>query len=163
MANVQHFSRVCLLTVSTFGLIGVAGCSDTDHDADSRPHRVERIETTTINHPANDHDGRYQDRLDRDRDRGPQAERLDRRGLPRDAMMLEEGRGSLSTRARDTGTIYLYDMDDNRVVWSGQIERGDRFAIDPDADSAMVNGRMVYHDDSVRRHRHQIYIDTNPR
>lgn len=154
------------INISCAALSGVlfigAGCSDNDRDRDDSARRVERIEETRISRPPADRDSDYPDRSGRI-DRTPPAERLDRRGVPRDALLLQEGSGGLTVRPRDAGTIYLYDTDDNRVVWSGQIDRGDRFSIESDADSAMINGRTVYHDQNVRRHRHQVFIDTNSR
>ena len=158
--------QVSALSVSGAVFGGLVGCSA---EVDTHPDhvdRVERIETTRVERPVQTPPPVIVER-DRYPDRYPpvppqdRPEVLDRRGVPRDAVMLQEGGGSIGVRARNNGTIYLYDIDDQRVVWSGQIRDGDRFSLDADADTAALNGRSVYHDESVRRHRHRIFIDTN--
>jgi len=161
------------LSVSAAVFGGLVGCTA---EVDTHPDhvdRVERVETTRVERPAPvvverqsppvvvERDTRYYP--DRYPPVPPQErpEVLDRRGVPRDAVMLQEGGGSIGVRARNNGTVYLYDIEDQRVVWSGQIRNGDRFSLDADADTAAINGRSVYHDESVRRHRHRIFIDTN--
>jgi len=166
-----QFIQVSALSVTGAMFGGLVGCSA---EVDTHPDhvdRVERVETTRVERPAPVIVERQAPPVVVERDRYPdryppvppqdRPETLDRRGLPRDAVMLQEGGGSIGVRARNNGTLYLYDIEDQRVVWSGQIRDGERFSLDSDADSAAINGRTVYRDESVRRHRHRIFIDTD--
>jgi hypothetical protein len=164
---ISRIGRWCLVAASAAALAGCSAEIDTD-----RPHRVERVETTrveqqpapppvVISRPEPRYEPPPQPRYEPPP--APRGERLDRQGVPRDAVLLEEGPGRLNARANQSGTVYLYDIDDGRVVWSGNVERGDAIRLDADADAASINGRIVYRDESVRRHRHRIFIDTNPR
>ena len=159
------------LSVSAAVFGGLVGCTA---EVDTHPDhvdRVERVETTRVERTPPVVVERQAPPVIVERDRYPdryppvpaqeRPEVLDRRGVPRDAVMLQEGPGSIGIRARNNGTVYLFDIEDQRVVWSGQIRDGDRFSLDADADTAALNGRSVYHDESVRRHRHRIFIDTN--
>jgi hypothetical protein len=79
--------------------------------------------------------------------------------VPRSAELLREGSGELSVRASSDGRAYLYDADAARVVWSGNVQRGQLITIDPDNDRAAIEGTVVFDRNLERKHTHRIYLD----
>jgi hypothetical protein len=102
---------------------------------------------------CNDYD--FDDMFDGDRDR---EVRIERDRIPSSARMLDGGHGEVSARVQDRGMAYIYDVNDQRVIWTGPVREGDRITIDPENDRAAVNGDTVYKSNLVRDHEHRIYI-----
>jgi hypothetical protein len=121
--------RCIALTLAAVMTVGLTGCSDLLDDESSDDSRTSRNDTLTIS------------------------------GIPRSADLLEEGRGTLSVRAADDGRVYLFDAEDGRVVWSGRIEKGQRFTVSPDNDRAAIDGQVVYERNLERKHTHRVYFD----
>jgi hypothetical protein len=102
---------------------------------------------------------------DDDDDRGTdRIGRTDRRtdtttGVPATASRVEEGRGELSYRAEDDGTVYLYDADGRLHLDTQRVKRGQRYTIAPDRDVATLDGRIVWDRDMDPKHTHRIYFD----
>ena len=124
---------------------------------------------------------RERDRLsrrDRDRDRDPdlvigrdrdRAGRLDDRSarrprgmaeIPDGAIKVEGGEGALLNYepSRD-GVMYVYDADDDRVIYVSRVRERERFRLDPEAGRATINSRTVFRSDLNPRHRYQLYFD----
>jgi len=91
-------------------------------------------------------------RFDRDTDHG------DRR-LPRNAEPVAQGTGELRWRAPSDGHLYVYDADDDRLLFEQRVRRGDDVDVSPERDRIMLDDRTVYERDLVRRHAHRIYFD----
>jgi len=129
MTHVARTVRCLALTVAVILSIGLAGCEMFEGD-------------------------------DNDNDRST-SERRDTlsSSVPRSAELLREGSGELSVRASSDGRAYLYDADAARVVWSGNVQRGQLITIDPDNDRAAVEGTVVFDRNLERRHSHRIYLD----
>ena len=137
--------------------IAGGGCDseNTDRDAQKRQKRLDR-----------------QERRERDRAQAsdtqapdPVIGRRDRsvRGLdevPTTATRVDEGTGPRLTYAptRD-GTLYVYDVDDDRVVFSTRVRQDERFVLDPDANRATLDGQTVLGTGLVPRHRYRLYFD----
>jgi hypothetical protein len=81
-----------------------------------------------------------------------------REKIPSGARILDQGKGSLTARTRAPGTIYLYDVDDQRVVWSGRVHSGQDFSVDLDKDRAVLDSEPVYRQNLERTHTHRIYF-----
>ncbi|WP_428939867.1 hypothetical protein [Fontivita pretiosa] len=130
MTQVARTVRCLALTVAAIFAIGLSGCEMFDGD-------------------------------DNDNDRTPSERRepLTVSGVPKSAELLREGSGELSARASSDGKAYLYDVNDGRVVWSGNVQRGELITIDPDNDRAAVEGKVVFDQNLERRHSHRIYLD----
>ena len=129
MTHVARTVRCLALTIAAIVAIGLSGCEMFDGD-------------------------------DNDNDRTP-SERRDTLSsqVPRSAELLREGSGELSARASSDGKVYLYDVNDGRVVWSGNVQRGELITIDPENDRAAVEGKVVFDQNLERRHSHRIYLD----
>lgn len=78
--------------------------------------------------------------------------------IPGGAKILDQGKGALRARTRAPGTLYLYDVDDQRIVWSGRVHSGQDFAVDPNNDRAVLDSDPVYRQNLERTHTHRIYF-----
>ena len=162
-----------LIPVVSLALL--AGCEsggifggDDDNDSRDRVSRRDRDDRVIGRDPDRD--------IDRDRDPIVVADRRDsdpvldidpddRRGsgldsIPRSAQRVDRGEGTdvLSFRADDDGTLYVYDRDDDRVLWSGPISRDERFMLDAENNEATINGRRILDRDLRVRHQFRLYF-----
>ena len=101
----------------------------------------------------------------RNPDRGGDSSR--RRGMdeiPREAVAVEggEGVGLRYEPARD-GTIYVYDIDSDRVVYVGRLQSKERFVLDPSGNRATVDGKTVFRSDLNPKNRYRLYFDRTGR
>ena len=99
---------------------------------------------------------------DRDRTRG--SDRIGRTdtgagGVPSTAERVEEGRGELSYRATQDGTVYLYDTDSRTHLDTQRVRRGQRYTIDPDRSIATLDGKTVWDRTMNPKHTHRLYFD----
>lgn len=89
--------------------------------------------------------------------------RIDDRGLdgiPSDARRVTTGEGrELFFEAEERGTLYVYDADDRRVVFSGPLYPGENFMMDPGADRVEVNGKQAADFNLRAGHRYEVYFD----
>jgi hypothetical protein len=149
-----------LAAITIVGCVA-AGCNSAEKDQEKKDRREAR---------------RLERQRDRERDRGVDPvigrrnpDRLDRdtrpratRGIdeiPTSASRVDEGNGPrLTYSPRRDGTLYVYDADDDRLVYSGGVRADDRFSLDP-ADRATVNGRTVLGTNLNPNHRYRIYFD----
>lgn len=90
--------------------------------------------------------------------------------IPRNADRVDAAAGTsvLDYTAAEDGQIYVYDVTDDRVVWTGELRDGERLIIDPREDTALINGRKIS-DESLRAnfrtgHSYRLYFaDGTPR
>jgi hypothetical protein len=154
------------LTAAALGLAMVlaVGCEESDSSS-SRTRRDrdgDGISDTYDRKPSgDDRRGEGDDIVGRAPDRGG-SDTVDRRGLreiPRDAVKVEEGVGdTLRYEADRDGRVYVYDEDDDRVVYSGNLYRGEDFLVDPDSDVLSVNGKRLGDVNLRAQHRYRVYF-----
>jgi hypothetical protein len=58
------------------------------------------------------------------------------------------------------GVAYVYDMRDDRVVWSGPVQRGQTVRVDQNNDRIMVGDRLAAEKVLRAGHDHQIYFES---
>ena len=153
---------LCVLTAAA--ALGVGGCeSNNDKVEDEDLEKIARRE-------------RNQRERERERDlddpdpviaREPDRDSSRRRGMdeiPREAVAVEggEGKGLRYEPARD-GTIYVYDVDDDRVVYVGRLQSKERFVLDPEGNRATIDGTAVFRSDLNPRNRYRLYFDRTGR
>ncbi|MBC8107881.1 MAG: hypothetical protein H7Z14_14935 [Anaerolineae bacterium] len=63
--------------------------------------------------------------------------------IPPDATLQTEGQKQLTFRASEPGTVYIYNRNDDKIVYSGDIGRGETIAVDPDKNRITLDGRTV--------------------
>ena len=119
------------------------------------------------------------DKRDRDRERSRGSERISRedrddrgrstssrRGgmseIPARARRLESVHGARFTETFDNdGRLYVYDHDDDRLVYSARVREDERFVFDPAEDEMRLNDKRVGPDDLNLRsaHRYEFYFE----
>lgn len=124
-----------------------------DRDGDGISDRYDRRPSDDLRRD----DPRADDVIGRDPDRT-----LDRRGLseiPRDAVKVEEGVGEALRYEPDRdGRVYVYDEDDDRVVYSGNLYRGEQFIVDPESDVLSAGGKRLDDVNLRAQHRYRLYF-----
>jgi hypothetical protein len=63
--------------------------------------------------------------------------------VPTDARLTGEGAQRMMYTAEGDGTIWVVDVPNNIVIYSGRVARGDQVVVDPDANNLTVNGSKV--------------------
>lgn len=161
-----------LCAVSVLSCVVAAGCESNNDDEGVRDKDLERIarrDRQRQRERDRDLDPIVARDRDRDRDRdAPRDRSLDRAGdrrpglreIPADAMAVETGEGERleHTAARD-GVVYVYDVDDDRVVYVGRIREREQFRLDPGGGRGLINSRVVFRSDLNPRHRYRLYFD----
>lgn len=79
--------------------------------------------------------------------------------IPASATMTVEGNKELSYTTPQDGHIYVYDVDEDRMVYQGIAEKGSTVRVDTDHDRVTVNGHTVAEKDAVDPgHQHKIFF-----
>ena len=159
--------RWVLCAVTVLSCLVAPGCESNNED-EVRDKDLERI--------ARRDRQRQRDRdLDRDldpivaRDRDRDRDRLDdrvtdrrpgMREIPTDAVAVDTGEGErLQYEPNRDGVLYVYDADDDRVVYVGRVREREQFRLDPAGNRALINSRVVFRSDLNPRHRYRLYFD----
>lgn len=158
----MRWTLAALITLA--GAVGGCESNDKDRADDKDFERIARGERRRE---------RSRDRVDSDapeqvmgrRDRAERADRLDRRSagmdeIPAGAVVVDKGdKVDLRYEAPATGALYVYDIDDDRVVYVGRVQDRERFVFDPENNRATVDGKTVLRSEFNPRHRYRLYFD----
>jgi hypothetical protein len=149
---------VAMMSVAVTGRSALTG-DDDDDDYDD-------LEDDRISSRRDDDNYRTRDR-DRYRDRSDDSwydssSTYNDTGVPSRARLVKQSDGrDLYFRAPESGTIYLYDVDDRRVVYSGNIRKGERFRLNADDHAARIDDNVVMDRSAYRDHRYRLYFSSN--
>ena len=143
--------------------VSSAGCESTDKDKASKDEQLSKEERRQRERERKEELAKPPDQvISRDRDARPADDRRSR-GLdeiPTTATRVDEGD---ATRLRYSptrdGTIYVYDADADRVLFSTRLRQDERFILDPEANRATVDGRTVLGTGLSPRNRYRLYFD----
>lgn len=159
--------KLPVLAAVAAAMLWSAGCEESDRGS-STSRRDRDRDGISDRYDRRDDDRRRGDRdgdvIGRDPDprRDGNRDTLERRGLsevPRDAVKVEEGVGdTLRYEADRNGRVFVYDEDDDRVVYAGNIYRGEDFVVDPDKDVLSVNGKRLGDVNLRAQHRYRVYF-----
>ena len=81
--------------------------------------------------------------------------------VPSAAVLAASGNGELTATAPDDGTVYLYDKDSDRLVYSSPILKGQTFSVDKAGDRLLIDGKVVQDKTSDIDHMHRILFETS--
>jgi hypothetical protein len=144
------------------------GCEDSDSSSTSsrRDRDGDGISDRYDRKPTDDNlrrsDPRDDDVVGRTPDRARRDTTLARdvpRGLPRDVVKVDEGVGDpLRYEAERDGHVYVYDEDDDRIVYDGKLYRGEQFIVDPESDVLSAGGKRLDDVNLRAQHRYRLYF-----
>jgi hypothetical protein len=78
--------------------------------------------------------------------------------VPADALFGTEGAGRLTYVTPEDGTLQVYDMSRNELVFAAQVTRGQEVVVDPRADRITIDGRRMLEGRLGRGNRHSIHL-----
>lgn len=144
----------CLLGIGLATLLIGAGCSsDNDDDYRTRNDDVISRDPTLARDRPTWNDDRYDGRRTGDVTEGISG------AIPRDAVRVAYGTDRVLTyRPERDGMVYVYDARDDRVVWSGRVDGGRDFRLDPRGDEVLVNDRSAGRVNLDVDHEYRVYF-----
>jgi hypothetical protein len=69
------------------------------------------------------------------------------RDIPTDARLVTEGNKTLSYQFERPGTVYIFDSDRDKMVYSGKVDRGQVLRVEPDRNRIALDGKVVSDED----------------
>ena len=82
--------------------------------------------------------------------------------IPGNAMMTSEGNGVIAATAPHDGTVYIYDVNGDRVVYSGAVAKGQVVTINTDHNQITIDGQVKADRILNQWDKHRIYFDNTP-
>ena len=82
--------------------------------------------------------------------------------IPTNAMLSSEGNGILTATAPHDGTVYIYDVNGDRMVYSGAVAKGQVVTINTDQNKVTVDGQVKADRILAQWDKHRIYFDDAP-
>jgi hypothetical protein len=73
------------------------------------------------------------------------------------------GRDAVTYRPDRSGMLYAYDADSHRLIWSGRLDRDQRFTLDPGGNLVTVDGQRVVDRQMSPNHNYKLYFDDGAR
>ena len=81
-----------------------------------------------------------------------------RAGIPPEAKQVAEGPNQLTYTPEEPGQVYLYDVNNDRVIGRFHLRRGQRFAMDGVAGRATIDGNEVRIAETKKGANYQVYF-----
>lgn len=78
--------------------------------------------------------------------------------IPTGSLQAREGIGRLFFEAMDPGTVYVYDASTTKVLVVQEVQKNERFILEPARDRATVEGKVVATVPMSANHIHRIYF-----
>ncbi|CAN5336003.1 hypothetical protein BH09PLA1_BH09PLA1_13800 [soil metagenome] len=78
--------------------------------------------------------------------------------IPPDATLMTEGQKSLAFRAPESGTVYVYNRNNDKIVYSGVLERGQAIEVAPERNRITIEGRTVLEKGLDQFEAHRIFF-----
>jgi hypothetical protein len=78
--------------------------------------------------------------------------------LPSSANLKAEGNQKVTWTAPQHGTVYVYDDNNQHLLYSGEVHRGDTLSIDPDNNWIKIGDRKVSENRLDRGRNHRIFF-----
>ena len=142
----------------------VTGCSSLTGDDDDDDYDLDDDRISTRRDRDDDYyRDRTRDRRDRaDDDWYDSSSTYNDTGVPSRARLVKQSDGrDIYFRAPENGTVYLFDVDDRRVVYSGKLRRGERFRLNAEDHAARIEDNVVMDRSAYRDHRYRLYFGSN--
>src|SRR4051812_433581 len=79
--------------------------------------------------------------------------------MPASAMLMGEGTGTLSSSAPQDGEVYVWDQNDNQLLYQARVAQGEMVSIEPERDTISVAGKTVSEKNLSDGHRYRIFFN----
>jgi hypothetical protein len=83
--------------------------------------------------------------------------------VPRTARLVKRDRGRLTYRVPDDGKLWVVEGENDRMIYTGRVRRGDEFELEPGRNRAFLNDRQVVDKDIKSDSGHRIYFESDDR
>ncbi len=87
------------------------------------------------------------------------CENMHPNNIPGNAMLMAEGNGVLASTAPHDGTVYVYDVGADRLIYSGAVTKGQVVTVNTDQNKVLVNGEVRSDRTLNQWNKHRIYFD----
>ena len=81
--------------------------------------------------------------------------------VPSSATMAVQGNEKLAYTAPHDGTVYLYNVGNDQIIYSGAVHEGDEVVLDPKEDKLTVAGKTAFEKGIDRGNTHRLYFDSD--
>ncbi len=78
------------------------------------------------------------------------------------AQLMDSGNGMVHYTAPDAGTVYVFDHNAQRLMWSGPVMKGQTVDIDTQRNQIRASGRVVADKLMSGANRHDIFFEASP-
>ena len=79
--------------------------------------------------------------------------------IPSSAMISTQGNGVVSSTAQHDGMVYVYDVNADKLDYSGKVMAGDAISVNTDQNTIMINAQTVQSKTLNTGNKHRIYFD----
>ena len=79
--------------------------------------------------------------------------------IPSDALLGSEGERRLTYTTNGPGTIFVQDVTDNSLVYSGEVSGPRQVTVDPEENQITVDGTLVQDKKLTKGHTHRIMFE----
>ena|SRR5438552_7547344 len=79
--------------------------------------------------------------------------------IPTEATVSSEGSGHVSYRAPQDGKVYVFDRNNDRVIYAGDVEKDQLVTVDPDTDHVTVGNQVVLEKGLHKGNTHRIFFE----
>jgi hypothetical protein len=78
--------------------------------------------------------------------------------VPAGATVMTSGNANLTFTAPSDGTVWVYDQNDDRIDYSGQIRASQSLTLDPQSSQILIDGRVVNDKTLNQNAQHRVYF-----
>jgi hypothetical protein len=79
--------------------------------------------------------------------------------IPTAARVAASGNSSLTYTAPTDGTVWVYDVSDDRIDYSGQLMSGQSIVVNPQNNQIVIDGRVVSDKNLNQIAEHRVYFE----
>lgn len=88
---------------------------------------------------------------------GCAADRPD--NVPADATMISEGNKNVIATAPHDGTVYIWNRNTEKMVYTGKVARGDSVRVDAKHNKVFYNDKLAVETDLIDDHNYRVFFD----
>jgi len=79
--------------------------------------------------------------------------------VPASANLMTEGSNRMSFRATQFGRVYVTDETDKKILYQGEVDKGDMVEVNAQDDRVLVGGRTVTEQPMVDNHQYRVFFE----